>query len=112
MTDPVRLPTHIEAGALIRRVQQEGGFATVLAKGEREAGTILLILNDKGREQQAWERMPNLDGERVWSLAKAENPDDPGAFAQWVDRRSGQDRDLWIIELDIPNAQRFISPQG
>jgi hypothetical protein len=110
LTDHGRLPTHIEAGALIRRVQQEGGFATVLAKGEREAGTVMLILNDKGRGQQAWERMPTLDGERVWTLAKAENADDLGTFADWVDRRRSQDRDLWIIELDIPNAQRFISP--
>jgi hypothetical protein len=73
---------------------------------------MLLILNDKGRESQAWERMPQLDGTRPWTLARSENPDDPGAFATWVDRRRSQDPDLWIIELDVPNAQRFISPQG
>ena len=109
MTEAARLPAHIEVGALLRRVQQEGGFATVLAKGEPDAGTILVILAEKGAEMRAFERVPNPSGERRWTLARAADPADPLEFGEWLERRRKQDPDLWIIELDIPQGERFIS---
>lgn len=44
-----RLPAHLEVAGLIRAVQAAGGFATVLNKGEREAGTILIVLTEKAQ---------------------------------------------------------------
>ena len=38
-----RLPAHVEVAGLIRAVESAGGFATVIAKGERDAGTLLVI---------------------------------------------------------------------
>ena len=38
-----RLPAHLEVAGLIRMVEAEGGFASVIAKGERDAGTILIL---------------------------------------------------------------------
>lgn len=109
MPDPgARLPTHIEVGALLRRVQQEGGFATVLAKGEADAGTILVVLVDRNSPARAYERMPQMDGSRAWTLSREAAIDDPHAFSEWLDRRCAQDADLWIIELDIPQGERFI----
>ena len=43
-----RLPTHLEVGGLIRAVQAAGGFATVIARGERDAGTLMLVLSERG----------------------------------------------------------------
>ncbi|MFC3175080.1 DUF1491 family protein [Novosphingobium bradum] len=109
MAEPeARLPSHVEAGALLRRVQQEGGFATVLARGEADAGTILVVLADRGAPPRAFERMPQLDGTRAWTLSRTGSAGDPQAFAEWLDRRRAQDPDLWIIELDIPQGERFI----
>ncbi|HET9630473.1 MAG TPA: DUF1491 family protein [Novosphingobium sp.] len=103
-----RLPAHLEVGALLRRVQQEGGFATVLAKGEPDAGTIMVVLANRDEPARAFERMPGPDGTRAWTLSRMAAPDSPAEFAQWLDRRSAQDRDLWIIELDVPQGERFI----
>lgn len=104
----VRLPAHVEVAALMRRVQAEGGFATVLQKGEREAGTILLVLCEGGRNCRAYERMPQMDGTRKWHRSKSEDDDNPAEFADYVNRRGGQDRDLWIVELDIVQGERLI----
>lgn len=113
MTEPGeaagRLPAHLEVSGLVRRVQQEGGFAAVLAKGELEAGTILVILAHNGAPQRAFERMPLPTGARRWTLSREEDPADRPAFAEWIDRRRSQDPDLWIIELDTPRGERFIS---
>jgi hypothetical protein len=99
---------HLRVSALIRRVQAEGGFATVLAKGERDAGTLLLVLTDRGALSTAYERMPQADGSRKWSLTKAQDADDPHAFGEYLERRQAQDPDLWVVELDIRNPERFI----
>lgn len=103
-----RLPAHIEAAALIRRTQAEGGFATVLQKGEREAGTILLVLCESGTNARIFERMPQPDGSRKWHCSKVQDPENKDDFDRYVRRRGEQDRDLWIIELDIARGERLI----
>jgi len=88
-------------------VNAAGGFATVVAKGDPEAGTILVLLAERGGPERAFERMPQADGQRVWSLARTADGDSQG-FADWLDRRRAQDPDLWIVELDIAQGERFI----
>jgi hypothetical protein len=103
-----RLPAHLEVAGLIRSVQAAGGFATVIAKGERDAGTLLVVCCEKGANATAYERMPQPDGTRSWSLARKQNVDDPKEFWDYCDRRRRQDGDLWVIELDVPKGERFI----
>lgn len=107
-----RLPAHLEVSALIRRVQAAGGFAAVLAKGEQEAGTILVVTTENGRNTRAFERMPQLDGSRAWSCSKEQDPDNKELFNEYLARRKSQDADLWIVELDIVQAERLIGQDG
>lgn len=108
MSETPRLPAALEVSALVRRVNAEGGFATVVAKGEPDAGTILLILCENGRNQRVFERMPMADGTRGWHCARRLDREEPQAFHDWLERRRSQDPDLWIVELDIAGAERFI----
>lgn len=107
-----RVPAHLEVAGLLRAVQAAGGFATVIAKGERDAGTLLITCCENGRNLRAYERMPQADGTRRWTLASREDPENPQAFSDYLGRRRRQDSDLWIIELDIPGAERFIDSTG
>jgi hypothetical protein len=107
-----RLPAHLEVAGLLRAVEAAGGFATVLAKGERDAGTLLVTCCENGRNCRAYERMPRPDGTRGWTLAKAEDAENPLEFGEYLERRRRQDSDLWIVELDIPDAERFIDSTG
>lgn len=104
----VRIPAHLEVAALIRRVHNEGGFAAVLGKGEPEAGTILVVTTENGTNTRVFERMPGLDGSRNWACSKQQDPENKELFSQYLDRRKQQDPDLWIVELDIAQAERFI----
>lgn len=102
-----RLPAHLEVSALIRAVDANGGFATVIKKGERDAGTLLIICCENGTNQRLYERMPQLDGSRDWVLTKVEDPENPQEFTEYCERRKRQDDDVWIVELDIENAEQF-----
>jgi hypothetical protein len=107
-----RLPAHLEVQGLVRAVTAAGGFATVIAKGERDAGTLLVTCCENGRNCRAYERMPRPDGTRGWTLTKSEDSENPLEFSQYLERRKAQDSDLWIVELDIPDAERFIDSTG
>lgn len=110
-----RLPAHLEVAALIRLTEAEGGFAAVMAKGEREAGTILVVLTENGENSRVYERMPQLDGTRKWHCSKRQDTENKLDFQEYLDRRKAQDPDLWIVELDIADGERLIGlnqPQG
>ena len=103
-----RLPAGLEVSALVRQVSAAGGFAMVLAKGEPDSGSILIAVLENGVTSKVYERMPQADGSRNWHLARQHDPQEPNALADYLDRRHTQDRDLWIVELDIARAERFI----
>jgi hypothetical protein len=107
-----RVPAHLEVAGLLRAVEAAGGFATVIAKGERDAGTLLVTCCEGGQNYRAYERMPRPDGTRGWTLAKRADPENPLDFGNYLDRRRRQDGDLWIVELDVPDAERFIDSTG
>lgn len=103
-----RVPAHLEVTGLIRAVEAAGGFAAVLHKGERDAGTILVVTMENGQNSCAYERMPQLDGTRGWSKKSLQDVDNTHVFSEYLERRANQDPDLWIVELDIANGERFI----
>lgn len=103
-----RLPAHLEIAGLIRAVESEGGFATLIEKGERDAGTILVICCENGTNARLYERMPQLDGSRKWTLSRKQEADNQQEFSEYCGRRKAQDRDLWILELDIAKGERFL----
>ena len=104
-----RLPAHLEVAALIRAAQAEGGIATVLAKGERDADTILIVTMCRGEDAALHERMPQLDGTRPFVCTKTQDPEKPYEFSEYLTRRSQQDPDIWIVEVDIADAAQFVS---
>ena len=112
MSGDSRLPTHLEVSGLIRMVEAAGGFAAVLAKGERDAGSILIICCEPGRPDRLFERMPDMEGGRRWSLSRTQDIENPRDFSEYWMRRRDQDSDLWIVELVIADGERFIASLG
>ena len=104
-----RLPAHLEVAGLIRMIESEGGFASVLAKGEKDAGTILILTIYRGEEAVLFERMPQLDGTRPYIAAKQQNPENKQEIFDYVEKRRKQDPDIWVIEADIADPARFIA---
>ena len=104
----MRLPAHLEVSALVRAVNDAGGFATILRKGERDAGTILIATRHRGDSLCLYERMPDLDGTRRWTKTREQDPEKEREFSEYLERRRQQDSDCWIIDLEIAQAERFI----
>jgi len=84
-------------------------MATVLSKGERDAGTILLVTMCRGEDTRLYERMPQLDGTRPFVQTKAQDPESKHEFSEYLTRRRAQDPDIWILEVDIDEAERLVA---
>jgi hypothetical protein len=97
-----RLPSGIMATALLRRVNDAGGFGAVLAKGDPQAGGILLVVSHAGGPERVLERGIGPAGTPI--LIDSTPRDDVDAY--WRRRRQ-RDPDLWVLALDIAAAERF-----
>jgi len=102
-----RLISSVMVGALIRRAESEGGFAAVLAKGDPHAGSILVILAEKGRKVRILERALQASGRYSWQDTGSQALANTEETEKFLRRRREFDRDMWLIELDIASAERF-----
>ena len=104
-----RLPTHLEATAVLRRAAASGGFGTVVRKGDPERGSILLIVSDRGRHVAFLERVLSVAGRYQWTTAGPSESAGSDQVRDFISRRARFDEDLWAIELDIADPERFIA---
>lgn len=102
-----RLASAVRVAALVRRVTAAGGFAAVLARGDSTAGSIAVVLREGGSERllaPVLALTPGPSGSYDWvEMASG------AAIPAWIERARGRDPDLWVIELDIPDAARFVA---
>lgn len=104
-----RLPAKLIVSALIRSVQAQGGFGTVLCRGHDQAGTIMLQCTKMGQFQELLERQMTLDGGYDWRAIPEVETNNPLELQAYIEKRHAQDRDLWVIELDVADTERFIA---
>lgn len=104
-----RLPAHLIASALIRRVDQAGGSAMVLAKGDPQSGALLILTMDRGRNPKFLERGMGQNGTVQLIAAGPDAFADSLAVTDYWQRRRRSDPDLWVIEVDVAEAERFVA---
>jgi hypothetical protein len=102
-----RIAASVLATALIRRAEGEGGFGAVLAKGDATAGSILVILLERGANPRLFERLLQPDGRYSWQESGSQRIDNPAEVPGFIARRRRFDPDSWVLELDVASAERF-----
>lgn len=107
MTEP-RPASGLLVSALIRRVEAEGGSAMVIAKGDAIAGAMLLLLADRGVPGALVERVWRFEGGHGLERVGPADPNEPGVAGDYVARRRKSDPDLWVVEVDHPEAERIV----
>lgn len=105
----VRLATSLFASALLREVHARGGSGAVIRKGDPTSGALLLLCAEKGRVTAIYDYVLDLSGHYILATVAAQPPETVEAVEALCVKRQKFDPDLWIVELDIPNAERFIA---
>jgi hypothetical protein len=102
-----RLTSEMLVSGLMRLVAQAGGNAAVLGKGDPDAGAVLLFCCERGKFTSLQERILGMDGGYGWQAVGPSAQDPASEIEAYLARRTMRDSDIWLIELDIANAERF-----
>lgn len=102
-----RLTSVLRVTALIRRVFAAGEHAAVIAKGDPDAGALLFIIAEKGRFVKMLERGIGPAAAAAAVDVGPQSNENKDNIDEYVARRRSRDPDLWVVELDGANAERF-----
>lgn len=109
-----RLTTQILVAVLRRMAEAEGGLGVVMNRGHEQAGGLLVVLTERGAECLRLERRTGWNGETNWDVVALdrESAEIRHSQAPMLQRRIDSDPDLWVLELDVANAERFAAQMG
>ena len=104
-----RLPAKLEVSGLVRQIESEGGFATILNSGDADGGAVLLIVSSRGRHIACLERILGTAGDYQWSRTGPSESAGSDVLRSFLAKRTRFDPDLWVVEVDIAEPERFIA---
>lgn len=99
MTDD-RIATHIWVGAKLRQCSAAGIPATVVHRGERMGGTVMVKIYRAGVGCRLMGQMRDLDGRLNWYKAHKEEQVSEAEADALIARAIGRDPDLWVVEVE------------
>ncbi len=103
-----KLNAGLWVGGLIRMAQAAGDFATIAKKGDETAGQVLLVARRRNGHVQVYSRTMNSRGDYSWTVAVESHGEELGKVNDYLDRQRRFDPDLWIVDLDTDNPERFV----
>ena len=103
-----RLKSAIWIKALIRRCDLAAIPVAVIARGDDDAGAILLKFNARNTGCIVLAQARGRDGELFWMKATG-----PAAVAEpdadaYIERQRRRDPDLWVVEIENASAEALI----
>ncbi|MGE5545638.1 MAG: DUF1491 family protein [Solirubrobacterales bacterium] len=104
MTEP-KLKAKLFIHAAIRRCTVEGLYATVVKKGDEDAGAVLVKLNRGAAGCVVFAQVRDKDGRLAWMAATGGEPVPEEKADAYIARAREIDYDLWVIEVESPSGR-------
>jgi hypothetical protein len=95
-----RLPTELWISAHLRRLAGEGIAATVVHRGDADAGGVLVKLYLGAEGCRLLSQVSDAEGRLAWMAAlKGATVSEADADA-YIARQRARDSDLWVVEIE------------
>jgi hypothetical protein len=103
-----RLKTGFWIRALIRRCDRAAIPIAMLARGDEDAGAILLKFNGGTTGCLVLTQARGQEGQLLWMRATGPAPvAEPEADA-YIGRQRGRDPDIWVLEIETGSTETLI----
>lgn len=94
------LKSKIWVQALIRQCELNGAIAMIVAKGDPDAGAVLVKINTLGRGCMVLSQVRTGGGEKAWMRATGDDLVPEADADAYIARQRGYDEDLWVVEIE------------
>lgn len=105
----VRLKTRILVQAAVRVCTQQAIPIVIARRGDEEAGTVLIKLNQRERGFMVLAQTRTPMGELAWFKATGAAPVDEPAADAYIARQVARDPDIWVVEIEDPEGRPIFS---
>jgi hypothetical protein len=106
-----RLKSGIWIKALIRRCDLAAVAVAVVARGDGDAGAILIKLNDRNDGCSVLTQARGQAGELLWMRATGAAPVAEADADSYIARQRRRDPDLWVVEIESATPQTILDGQ-
>jgi hypothetical protein len=103
-----RLKSGIWIKALVRRCDLAAIPIAVTARGDGDAGAVLLKLNGGHAGCSVLTQARGPDGELLWMRATGPVPITEAEADAYIARQRGRDPDVWVVEIENGSAEAVI----
>jgi hypothetical protein len=106
-----RLKSGMWIRALIRRCDLAAIAVAVVARGDDDAGAILLKFNGGDTGCSVLTQARGRDGELLWMRATGPVPVAEADADSYIARQRRRDPDLWVVEIESGSERALIDGQ-
>ncbi len=92
---------------MIRLSESKGGFAAIVHKGDPDSGVIWLQITQRGQFFGLFHQSRDESGQLAWIATRPQDVENHQALDLYIQKQRHIDPDLWLIELDVPDAAQF-----
>jgi len=103
-----RLKSGIWVKALIRRCDLAAIAVAVVARGDADAGAVLLKFNGRDAGCFVLAQARGQDGELLWMRATGPAPVAEAEADTYIERQRRRDPDLWVVEIESSSVETVI----
>lgn len=95
-----RLPAELWIKAHIRRCMVEGIPATVVHRGEKHSGTLILKINQLDQGVKVLNQTRDMEGAIAWMPALGGKLVAEADADAYIERAVKRDPDVWVVEIE------------